>query len=182
MSGYLPIPMFKDIAQSRQRVIGHQMQRVERFMKLVKENPDSEKARNTLFASLMKDKSTQLTQLDLTIEGQSYITAGTDTTAITMTYLIWAVCRDEKVRRRLLSELESLPAEIGYNDVKNLPYLNCVIEETLRRYGAAPGAVPRDTPPDGATLGGRYYPPGIVVSTQGHTIQRDPTVFPEPER
>lgn len=182
MGAFLSVPMFNDIARSRQRIISHQMARVDRFMKLVREEPDSEKARKTLFASLMQDKNNELGKVELTIEGLSYITAGTDTTAITMSYLVWAVCRDDMVRARLTKELEKLPAELEYNDVKNLTYLNCVVEEALRRYGAAPGALPRDTPPEGATLGGMYFPPGVVISTQGYSLHRDASVFSEPER
>lgn len=180
LSNYVPIPLFKDIAVSRQRVIAHNSERVARYTRLVREEP--EKTTKTLFASLVLDASAELSQLDLTIEVQSYITAGTDTTAVTLTYLVWAVCRDGKVKEKLLRELEHLPRDLEYRHVRNLPYLNCVVEEALRRYGAAPGSLPRDVPAGGASLGGTYIPEGVIVSTQGYSIHRDPKVFPDPER
>ncbi|KEY70381.1 hypothetical protein S7711_09355 [Stachybotrys chartarum IBT 7711] len=176
----LPIPLFKDVARSRQRIIAYNSERVARYMKEVQAG--TEKTKKTLFASLMRSGSAELSARDLTIEVQSYIAAGTDTTAVTATYLVWAVCRDRKIQETLVQELKSLPADIEHKHVRNLPYLNHVVEEALRRYGAAPGSLPRDVPVGGATLAGTFLPHGIVVSTQGYSIHRDSSIFPDPER
>ena len=132
----------------------------------------------------MKERgdSADLSAMDMTIEVQSYITAGTDTTAVTLTYLIWAVCQDRGVREKLVNELQDLPKDISHADIRDLPYLNHVIDEALRCYGAAPGALPRFVPSGGATLAGRHISAGIVVSTQAYSIHRNPAIFPDPER
>ncbi|KAK3324862.1 cytochrome P450 [Apodospora peruviana] len=185
IGAYLPLPFFQNIAQSRQRIVAYNQERVARYMQLVQK--DAQKSRATIFTSLIKGNAIELTELELTVEVQSYITAGTDTTAVTLTYLIWAVCRDQKIRDELVRELKSVDVadeeQLTYKHVRDLPYLNCVVEEALRRYGAAPGALPRDVPDEGAFLGGHFVPGGgTVVSTQGYSLHRDPELFPDPER
>ena len=182
LGAYLPfIPFFKDIAQSRQRILAVQQKRVARYLELVKAG-NSERSK-TLFGALMKKgKAADLSPMDLTMEVQSYITAGTDTTAVTLTYLIWAVCQDKKIQETLVYELQPLPQTLTHGDIRELPYLNRVIDEALRCYGAAPGALPRDVPATGANLAGHHIPAGIVVSTQAYSVHRDPNIFPDPDR
>lgn len=149
-------------------------------MQLVGTNPDITK--KTLFTSLLEDASSDLTEFDLTVEAQSYITAGTDTTGVTLTYLVYAVCQDKKIQDTLVRELQSVPEDLTHRDVRDLPYLNCVVEEALRRYGAAPGCLPRVVPSEGATLAGQHLRSGTIVSTQAYSVHRDPEAFPNPER
>lgn len=179
IGAYLPLPFFWNIAQSRQRIMAYNRQRVARYLELVKTN--SNKSRSTIFASLIRGNEIELSELELTVEVQSYITAGTDTTAVTLTYLVWAVCRDKHIQKRLVHELQGAPDDLKYEDLCKLPYLTCVVQEALRRYGAAPGALPREVPSGGATLSGYYIPAGTVVSTQAYSMHRDPSIFPEPE-
>ena len=120
--------------------------------------------------------------MDLVVEVQSFITAGTDTTAVTLTYLVWAVCQDKPIQEKLVHELQSLPEAWAYADIRELPYLDHVINEALRCYGAAPGALPRDVPAGGANLAGHHIPAGTVVSTQNYSLHRDPGIFPDPDR
>lgn len=135
-----------------------------------------------LFTDLLKAGNQELTETELTIESQSYITAGTDTTAVTLTYIIYSVCRDPTIRDPLVAELRAVHEQLTYADVKNLPYLNRVIDEGLRLYGAAPGALPRVVPAGGTRLADHSLPGGITVSTQGYSLHRDPKAFPEPEK
>jgi cytochrome P450 len=183
-SKYLPkslFPFFHNVALSRQRVVAYSKERMHQYLQLVEHNPSAVK--RTLFASLVKNGTSGmgLTETDVTMESQSYITAGTDTTAVTLTYLIWAVNNDEKIRQKLVEELNNLPEDFTHRHVRDLPYLNCVIEETLRRWGATQGTMPRVVPQQGATLNGHYLPGGAIVSTQNYSVHRDEQAFPNPE-
>lgn len=182
MGAYFPfIPFFNDIAQSRQRILAAQQKRVARYLELV-EAGNSERSKTLFGALVKKGNAADLSPMDLTIEVQSYITAGTDTTAVTLTYLVWAVCRDKGIQETLVRELQSLPEHLTHADIRQLPYLNCVIDEALRCYGAAPGALPRDVPAAGANLAGHHIPAGVVVSTQAYSVHRDPKIFLDPDR
>ena len=60
----------------------------------------------TLFETLVKKgNAADLSPVDLAVEVQSYITAGIDTTVVTLTYLVWAVCQDREFTT-LVSELQ----------------------------------------------------------------------------
>ncbi|KAI0469875.1 cytochrome P450 [Xylariaceae sp. FL0804] len=115
-------------------------------------------------------------------EASGFIVAGSGTTAVTLTYLVWAVMSNPAVQRRLEVEVGALDENFMDADLKGLPYLAAVIEEALRLYGAAPGALPRSVPKGGATLAGFFVPEGTTVSTQAYTLHRDPNLFAEPER
>ncbi|KAK8106995.1 sterigmatocystin biosynthesis P450 monooxygenase [Apiospora kogelbergensis] len=127
------------------------------------------------------ERTHQLSDYDVRIEATNLIVAGSDTTAVTLTYLIWAVLKRPELQRRLEEEIATLPSEFTEADVESLPLLNAVIDETLRLYGAAPGGLQRYVPAGGATMAGHFLPAGTVVCTQAYTLHRDETVFERSE-
>ncbi|EOO02154.1 putative benzoate 4-monooxygenase cytochrome protein [Phaeoacremonium minimum UCRPA7] len=135
----------------------------------------------TLFSKLFKAGEEGLSDEEIIADAQAYIIAGSDTTAVTLTYLIWAVCRHREVKRNLLAELATLPHDFNADDLSELPYLNQVIDETLRVYGALPAGLPRIVPPGGANLAGYWVPGGTTVTAQAYTMHRNPLVYPRPE-
>jgi cytochrome P450 len=69
------------------------------------------------------------------------ITAGTDTTANTMTQAFWKLCQDPKIFKRLQEEVDTVLEEDGRLDVettRGLVYLNAVVNEALRLLNPAP--------------------------------------------
>lgn len=123
-----------------------------------------------------------LTDKAIREEAGNLIVAGSDTTAVTLTYLVWAVLRDPALQARLEEEIASLSDQLDTAELENAPLLNSVIEETLRLYGAAPGALPRMVPSQGMIVAGHRLPGGTEVSTQAYTLHRDSRIFPEPLR
>ncbi|KAK2468887.1 hypothetical protein H9L39_19479 [Fusarium oxysporum f. sp. albedinis] len=126
--------------------------------------------------------SEQLSDYEVALEAGAFIVIGTGTTAVTLSYLVYAVLSDPRIQARLETEVGML--EPGYTDaqVAALPYLSAVIEETLRKYSAAPGALPRTVPKGGATLAGHFIPEGTTVSTQAYTFHQNGDFYPNPER
>lgn len=124
-----------------------------------------------------KDKAI-ITDSAVRVEAGNLIIAGSDTTAVTLTYLVWAVLKDAALQAELEEEVANLSPEMTQEELKNAPLLNSVIEEALRVYGAAPGALPRIVPPKGVTIAGHYIPGNTEVSTQAYTMHRDSSVFP----
>ena len=138
-----------------------------------------------LFATILAESDKNdgmLTPIEVNLEAKNLIVAGSDTTAITLTYLTWAVLRQPEIRKRLEDEVGALEPDFTEANLEELPYLNAVIEESLRLYGAAPGTMPRQTPAGGATFCGYYIPGNTTVSTQAFTIHRDPSLFENPEK
>ncbi|RGP68826.1 hypothetical protein FSPOR_5032 [Fusarium sporotrichioides] len=139
-------------------------------------------SRANLFSQMVAEadgqEKTTLTASSVQAEAGNLIIAGSDTTAVTLTYLVWAVLKQPQLQAQLEKEVCSLSDELTFDELKNAPILNSIIEETLRLYGAAPGALPRVVPGKGATLAGHYLPAGTVVSTQAYTVHRDESIWP----
>ena len=116
-------------------------------------------------------------------EAIAFFVAGTDTTGVTATYLIWAVLKHPQVHSRLRQEVTiSLSSEVSIQDLQSLPYLHCVIQETLRLYGAVSGGLPRRTPRGGCQVGEVFVPEGTTVTTQSFTLHRNPDIFEDPSK
>ncbi|KAF4335359.1 benzoate 4-monooxygenase cytochrome P450 [Fusarium beomiforme] len=176
----LPLPVFKETAAAVSRLRDYSTEAVAQYKRNLAVDPTA--AKPTLFQKLFKAGEEGLSDEEIRAEAQAYIVAGSDTTANTLTYLIYSVCKDTGVRQTLVKELSNLPDDFGHADLRELPYLNMVVDETLRLYAAVPSALPRVVPTGGANLAGHFLPSNTVVSTQAWTLHRDPKVFPDPDR
>lgn len=136
----------------------------------------------TTIAQDQKSKTGTISGISVQSEASGLIVAGSGTTAITLTYLIWVVLQHPSVQRHIQDEVCSLETDYTDQDIENLPWTCAAIEEALRLYGAAPGSLPRVVPQTGAELAGYHVPAGTIVTTQAFTNHRDGDVFAEPER
>ncbi|KAF4414774.1 cytochrome P450 monooxygenase [Fusarium acutatum] len=94
-----------------------------------------------LVAENEKD-SEALTDYQVAFEAGGFIVAGSRTTAVTLTYLVWAVLSNPDIQARIEAEVAALQPNYTGADLEPLPYPSALIEETLRLYSAAPGAIP----------------------------------------
>lgn len=180
---YIPIPGFRDTTDVVRKNIQFAEDSLKRYQGLVEKDPENPPP--TLFTKLFKGEEDELLTIkEIRDEAMIYILAGSDTTALTLTYLVWAVCRDEGIRQTLVAELAGLHGNNGFDDaeLRRLPYLNQVIDEALRLYASAPAGLPRVVPAGGAMLAGYSFPAGTVVSTQAYSMHRIESIFPDPER
>ena len=139
----------------------------------------------SLFSKFLDpSKNKELSLAEIAAEASNLIVAGSDTTAVSLTYLIWSILRPQhhSIKRKLLAEFDRLPIETSVLELGQLQYLNAVINEALRLYGAAPGSLPRICPPEGAKLGHYSVPGGTTVSAQAYTVHRDASIFSNPNR
>jgi cytochrome P450 len=127
-----------------------------------------------------EDDKARLTDESVRDEAGNLIVAGSDTTAVTLTYLVWAVLKHPAVQAALEEEVAGLSDGLELDELERAPWLNAVIEETLRLYGAAPGGLPRSVPDGGVTFCGHFLPSGTEVTTQAYTIHRDGKIWPNP--
>ena len=95
-------------------------------------------------------------------QGRHVANRGPDTTSTTLTYLFWELTRRPEWQSRLHEELSAQPEWVNgipsYNQVKDLPILEAVIEEALRLHPAAPASLVRETPQGGRVLNGVLIP------------------------
>ncbi|KAF5598248.1 kinesin light chain [Fusarium pseudocircinatum] len=178
ISAKIPLPVFKETVAAAQRMKNYSAETVARYKRDFANNFAA--AKPMLFSKLFGVGEEGLSDDEIRAEAQAYIVAGSDTTATTLTYLIYSVCSHVDTRQRLVKELTGLPEDFGNSDLRDLSYLNSVIDETLRLYAAVQAAPPRVVPAEGAQLAGYFIPGDTVVSSQAWTLHHDPQVSPDP--
>lgn len=140
-----------------------------------------------LLARLMegRDESGQkLGREELTAEALTQLIAGSDTTSNTSCALLYHCLQHPDVVRKLQKELDdALPdadAVPSYAQVKDLPYLDAVIKETMRIHSTSSLGLPRLIPPGpGITLLGHHFPQGTVLSVPAYTIHYSTEIWGE---
>lgn len=174
---FVPIPSVQEVFNSRQTIMEISARAID--------NSKSSSKSTSIFNGMLAESEkveNSLPRLALLREARGLIIAGSDTTAITLTYLIWSVLSRPQLHKQLLEELRAkLPNNFADEDLEGLPLMNAIIQETLRLYGAAPGTLPRNPPPGGATLGGVYLSEDTIVSTQAWSLHRNPEIWKSPE-
>lgn len=120
--------------------------------------------------------------------------AGHELIAITLAYLVYELSKpsNEKVQDDLREELRSYVLNSQLNSagtidfrksstLDNLPLLDAVLKETLRRYPPSAGPAPRVTPAAGTTILDYKLPGGVRISCNQYSLHRNGTVFADPE-
>lgn len=118
-----------------------------------------------------------------TTSAASFLTAGAETSATALATAVWFLSRPAYAHclARLQGEVRSSFA--GYADitgdgVARLPYLNAVLEETMRLVPPSPVGPPRVSP--GETVDGVYVPKGVYISADLWSFTRDPRNVEDP--
>lgn len=111
----------------------------------------------------------------------TFLAAGHDTTATTLTYSLWALGRDPAIQDRVREEVTALGARpVTVDDVSALPYTVAVLHESLRLCPPA-AAIPRMAMRDIAVAGFRV-PAGANILVGTYALHRDPALWPDPTR
>ncbi|KAL8648528.1 MAG: hypothetical protein Q9226_005954 [Calogaya cf. arnoldii] len=130
-------------------------------------------------------------ELRVASEMLDHIIAGMDTSAITLTYLLWEMSRNPDLQAALRKEVSMLSPSLAIgNDselpsarsVDALPLLHAVVMETLRLHCPIPGSQPRQTPSKPTSIArSPPLPGGVRVSAQAYSLHRNERVFPDAE-
>ena len=180
---YLPDPFFSQGLQAVQNLAGIAIARVSDRL----ERGDTT-GRKDLLARLMQGRDENgepLGREELTAEALTQLIAGSDTTSNSSCALMYNVLKHPYVLEKLQKEIDAaIPDGVDvptYESVKSLPYLEAVINETLRHHSPSGIGLPREIPPHsrGVTILGKYYGPGTVLSVPTYTVHHDKEVWGE---
>lgn len=125
----------------------------------------------------------KLSEVELVAEAMGVMVGGSGTLSTTLTYLLYELSRPEnrRVQERVREEVLGIPNTENISALRNNTFVNAVITETLRLYPSIVSTLPRVLP-EPLQLGEHAVPAGTVVGMAHFVHQRDPHIFPEPER
>jgi benzoate 4-monooxygenase len=179
---WLPDPFFSKGVTAVQNLAGIAIARVKDRL----ENPPDIN-RKDLLARLQEGRDENGEPLgfeELTAEALTQLIAGSDTTSNTSCALLYHVARTPGVLQKMQKELDAaIPSdEVAvpeYEAIRNLPYLEAVINETLRHHSTSGIGLPRQVPHEsqGVEIRGHYYPPGTVLSVPSFTIHHSSDIW-----
>lgn len=174
---HLPDKFFSQGVEAVENLAGIAIARVNQRL----ENPDV--GRVDLLARLMEGKDAsgeKLGREELTAEALTQLIAGSDTTSNTSCAILYWVLRTPGVVEKLRKELDDNIGEgvPSYDAVKDLPYVQNVISETMRIHSTSSLGLPRLTPmatpenpnPKPVEILGYAFPPGTALSVPAYTI------------
>ncbi|KAF8884123.1 cytochrome P450 [Infundibulicybe gibba] len=109
--------------------------------------------------------------------------AGADTTWTTISIFVLAMLLHPNVQRKAQEEIDAVIASKrlpDFNDRGNLPYVNCVVQETMRWHPAVPLGIPHSTL-EADIYNGMYIPKGALVFGNVWSMTHDPNVYHDPD-
>lgn len=115
---------------------------------------------------------------------QVLLLAGTDTSAGTMEWAISLLLNNLEVLKKAQAEIDDVVGKnrlVEESDLSRLPYLHCIINETLRMYPASPLLFPHESSKD-CVVGGFRIPCGTTLLVNLWAIHYDPKIWEEPTK
>ncbi|OMO70595.1 Cytochrome P450 [Corchorus olitorius] len=111
-------------------------------------------------------------------------TAGSETSAVTLEWAMALLMNHPEVLQKVRAEIVS---HVGHerllndSDLAKLPYLRCVVNETLRLYPPSPTLFPHCSSQD-CEVGGYEIPKGTMLVVNAWAIHRDPSIWEDPTK
>ncbi|KAJ9559896.1 hypothetical protein OSB04_005056 [Centaurea solstitialis] len=190
---YLPVLRWFGVSKLEKRLICLQAKR-DLFMKeLVEElkeglnkslNEEKKKRNNMIEMLLSLQKTEPECYTDEMIRSIMLVmlAGGTGTSISTMEWAMSLLLNNPNVLKKSQAEIDKYVGAdrlIQESDMTNLPYLGCIIKETIRMFPPGP-LLPHESAKD-CKVGGYHIPSGTMLLVNVWGIQNDPTIWDNPE-
>ncbi|XP_058235940.1 cytochrome P450 3A27-like isoform X2 [Hemibagrus wyckioides] len=159
-----------------ERVVKDNKKRVD-FMQLMIDSQKSEKDDLNI-----KETNKGLNDHEILSQSMIFIFAGYETSSSTLSFLFYNLASNPETMKKLQKEIdETFPnkAEVDYDTVMNMDYLDAAVNESLRLYPVALRLerVCKKT----IEINGLTIPKDTVVMIPTYALHRDPEFWPDPE-
>ncbi|KAM6155819.1 cytochrome P450 3A4-like [Rhynchocyon petersi] len=124
-----------------------------------------------------------LTDMELVAQSIIFIFAGYETTSTSLSLILHLLATNPDVQQKLQKEIDvTLPNKElpKYEDILQMEYLDMVLNESFRLFPVAV-RIERVCKKD-VEINGLVIPKGTVVMVPNYAFQRDPELWPEPEK
>ncbi|APA05859.1 hypothetical protein SS1G_01757 [Sclerotinia sclerotiorum 1980 UF-70] len=125
----------------------------------------------------------KITRADLFNTCFANIGAGSDTTAITLSSVLYHLFKHPETYHRLREEIETAAKEgrvsdpVTFKEAHGLPYLQAVIKEGLRVHPAVGLGLQRVVPAGGTTIANQFIPGGSTVGINAYVAHLNTSVW-----
>ncbi|KRY28372.1 Cytochrome P450 3A12 [Trichinella spiralis] len=130
-------------------------------------------------------KGTPLTDDAIVANAMVFLLAGYETSSTAMGFAAWLLAKHPEVQEKLRQEVNVKfnDIQIGqeYDVIHDMPYMNAVMQETLRLYPPLVLLVVRTCIKE-CTINEIPFVPGVQVLFPTYSIHHDETIWPEPDR
>ncbi|XP_035446811.2 cytochrome P450 6B2 isoform X3 [Spodoptera frugiperda] len=113
-----------------------------------------------------------------------FFAAGFGTSATTLSYTLFELAKNKDIQEKVLQEvdayLERNKNKLKYECIMEMPYLEAVIDETLRIHPIL-GVIPRELMEDYTLPGGVKLEKGLRIHIPTYYLHHNPEYFPDPE-
>ncbi|KAL3433635.1 cytochrome P450 [Aspergillus tetrazonus] len=137
---------------------------------------------------LARDKDPEkVTDYHVFMMGLSNVIAGSDTTAISLSSIMYYLLRNPDVLDKLRDEIDEFTAQgkcsdcVTFKESQEMPYFQAVMKEALRMHSATGLPFWRVVPAGGAEIAGYFFPERTVVGVNAWVPHYDDTVFEDAE-
>lgn len=130
------------------------------------------------------NKAGKLDQFTINNVIGSNIGAGSDTTGISMTAIIYFLMKHPDCLQKLRDEIDTAAREgklsnpVTFQESQKLQYLQATIKEALRLHPAVGQILSRVVPEGGAQLAGRHFPQGVGFMESSQCILEEQRLIP----
>ncbi|CAM6028613.1 unnamed protein product [Sphagnum balticum] len=131
---------------------------------------------------LTQDNGLDDTRMELVIWDTMFTSS--DTTLLTSEWVLFELAKNPLAQARLYEEIVGVTKQermVTEDDFPNLPFLNAVVKETLRKYPPV-AVLPGRIVDKDVTLAGYDIPKGWQVLVNIFGIHNDPKMWPNPEK
>ena len=128
------------------------------------------------------DDGEGLTDEELSDQVAVLLIAGAETTSASLAWAIYLLCTHPEVLEAVSAEADRvLGGEVaGWEHLPELELTGRVLQEAMRLY--PPSWLLHRTATRETRLGGHVIPAGTLILFSQYMLQRDPSIFPEPDR
>jgi cytochrome P450 len=134
-----------------------------------------------LLAGADPESGRQMSTEELRDNLLTFIVAGHETTALSLSWALYLVAGDPRVQELARAEAQSVLGDrvAGAEDVPNLPYIRQIVDEALRMY--PPAALVSRTARKADRLCGREVRPGDTVMIPIYALHRNNLLWDDPD-
>ncbi|KAK6854491.1 toxin biosynthesis cytochrome P450 monooxygenase [Apiospora arundinis] len=168
----------KKLVKNRMDQFMFTVERVNRRLQLTTDRPDF------LSYILNAEGEKAMSMEETYVCTQVLIVAGSETTATALTGATYLLLENPETLKRLTAEIKdrfNSEDDITIQGTAELPYLNAVVQESLRLCPPGPAVFPRVVPEGGRVVCGQFVPGGFTVGVHQLAADRSSLNFADPE-